>query len=853
MNIIGTDSSDILIGTADADVINGRGGRDWIRGRGGDDSIGGDAGNDALSGGTGQDTLTGGEGDDFLSGDAGDDSIDGGGGTDTAVYVGALGGVSADLASGLVSGAAGNDTLAGIEDLVGSPFVDVLAGDAAANHLDGAAGNDLLEGRAGDDTLAGGTGDDTVDGGAGVDRASYDGARGPVTVNLQAGTASGFAGQDALLSIEQAEGSAFADLLIGTDGGNETLLGGAGEDTLHGGRGEDSLDGGTHDPQLGWDWVSYLSASAAVNVNLATGIASGAAGNDTLARIEGVMGTAFADTLTGDGLDNVLRGNGGNDTIDGAGGTGDWVDYSTAAGAVTASLVTGTSTGADGNDVFTGIERIGGSQFGDVLTGDAGDNRLQGNGGNDTLIGGAGSDGVDYKDASGAVTVHLGQGLATGADGSDTLVGIENVHGSSGFGDSLRGDDGANIIEGRGGNDVIDGAQGLDVAVFSGRFAQYRIAVEVGNFDLVVIGPDGIDRLNNVEVLKFDDRIFVVRQGGSIADRLDGTAAGDLLRGRDGNDEMLGGDGDDAVYGDEGTDTLDGGSGDDLLDGGTGADTMAGGAGNDTYVVDTLGDVLQESEAAAPLARPAAPDAVPLDIGTQIDTVIASITYTLGSFVENLTLAAGAGDLMGTGNTLGNELEGNEGDNVLEGGAGDDTLTGGEGIDTAVYGGQRGEYVLSVEETGGFRLQGPAADGTDIVDVERLRFADMSIALDLEGNAGTVAKFLGAVFGASAVGNADYAGIGLDLADGGMASEALMQLALDARLGAGASNADVVTLLYTNVIGVAPDEAALALYVGLIEDGTYTQQSLGLLAAESSFNLANIDFTGLTETGLAYL
>jgi hypothetical protein len=102
------------------------------------------------------------------------------------------------------------------------------------------------------------------------------------------------------------------------------------------------------------------------------------------------------------------------------------------------------------------------------------------------------------------------------------------------------------------------------------------------------------------------------------------------------------------------------------------------------------------------------------------------------------------------------------------------------------------------------------------------------------------------------VGNQVYVGIGLNYADGGMTYEQLVQLALDVRLGAGASNAAVVDLLYTNVVGVAPDDASRAHFVQLLDSHSYTQASLGVLAADIGYNLANIDFTGLSQHGLAF-
>src|SRR5438034_984500 len=117
--------------------------------------------------------------------------------------------------------------------------------------------------------------------------------------------------------------------------------------------------------------------------------------------------------------------------------------------------------------------------------------------------------------------------------------------------------------------------------------------------------------------------------------------------------------------GNELNNVLTGNSGDNTLDGRTGADTMAAGAGNDTYVVDNAGDVVAENP------------------GEGIDTVRASISYTLGVNVENLTLT-GSADINATGNELSNVLSGNGGNNVLDGGAGADAMAGGAGNDTYV-------------------------------------------------------------------------------------------------------------------------------------------------------------------------
>ena len=132
-----------------------------------------------------------------------------------------------------------------------------------------------------------------------------------VTVSLAAGTGSGGdAAGDTLSGIENLTGSAQADTLTG-DGNANTLDGGGGDDTLNGGAGGDTLIGGS-----GSDTASYAASGAGVTVNLGAGTASGGdAAGDTLSGIENLIGSAQADTLTGDGGDNVLEGGAGGDTL----------------------------------------------------------------------------------------------------------------------------------------------------------------------------------------------------------------------------------------------------------------------------------------------------------------------------------------------------------------------------------------------------------------------------------------------------------------------------------------------------------------------------------------------------------
>ena len=184
-------------------------------------------------------------------------------------------------------------------------------------------------------------------------------------------------------------------------------------------------------------------------------------------------------------------------------------------------------------------------------------------------------------------------------------------------------------------------------------------------------------------------------------------------------------------------------------------------------------------------------------------------------------------------------------------------IDGGDGLDTIRFETPRlASSVSWTHEADGWVLTDMSGqyDPVKFSNLERLIFADAACALDLDASAGQVAKTLGAVFGPTAVTNQQYAGIGLYFVDALHYSYAdLMQLAIHARLGAQPSSAQVVDLLYTNVVGTAPDVATRKVFTDLLDSGTYSVAGLGVMAADTPLNKANIHLVGLAQTGLAYL
>lgn len=228
--------------------------------------------------------------------------------------------------------------------------------------------------------------------------------------------------------------------------------------------------------------------------------------------------------------------------------------------------------------------------------------------------------------------------------------------------------------------------------------------------------------------------------------------------------------------------------------------------------------------------------------------------YQLSGFTRN-RLEGGAGPDRMTGTSLRDSLHGGAGDDLLRGAAGDDVLHGGDGTDIGRYAGSGNDYYLENMGEGGWVVRDLAGnDGRDLAyDVERLQFDDGFVAIDVDGRAGTTARYLGAVFGADAAYDPEFVGIGLALLDLGWSDAELMEIALDAALPDRASDGQVVDLLYLNLFGVLPPAADRAFYVDLIEDGVFSRVTLAQAAADTEWNLENIDWETIQEIGLPYL
>ena len=498
--------------------------------------------------------------------------------------------------------------------------------------------------------------------------------------------------------------------------------------------------------------VENLILTGVLQVNgTGNGLANDMTGNVSANRLDGAAG---ADTMRGGaGHDLYIVDNAGDQVVETLSTDGsDTVQSSvsfTLGDFLEKLILTGTAANGTGNALAN------------QLTGNAGANRLDGGAGADVMWGGAGNDTL-IADHSGDRAIELdGQGTDKVEASANYQLGgyIENLSLTgtgkiNGTGNNLAnfivGNDNANVLNGAGGADTMRGGAGDDIYMMD----------NVGDRAIETDALGGLDTVQsrvNFTLGNFVENLTLT--GTAVA------ATGNSL--------------DNFIVGNDAANQIDGKAG---------ADTMRGGAGNDTYTVDNIADRVLETDAAH---------------GT--DLVNSSVSFTLGNFVENLTLT-GAGAINGTGNALANFITGNSAANILDGKAGADLMRGGAGNDTYV-----------VDDAGDRAIEASAADGTDTVQ--------SSVGFTLGGNLENLT-----LTGAAAINGTGNSAV--NTLTGNAAANLLNGMAGSDTLQGGGGADD---FLFTTALGATNIDHILDMQVGVddivLENAVFTGLAVGALAA----------------------
>ncbi|TAN51641.1 MAG: hypothetical protein EPN21_06155 [Methylococcaceae bacterium] len=345
----------------------------------------------------------------------------------------------------------------------------------------------------------------------------------------------------------------------------------------------------------------------------------------------------------------------------------------------------------------------------DRRNGTSGPDRFDGLSGNDTILGLAGNDTILGSDGADSLNGGSGNDALSGGKGRDTLIGDTGNDYLDGGNDndSLVGGDGQDTFLGGLGADTLVGGNGNDLYQINDISDQLVESASGGSKDGVKASvsatlPTGLEN-------------------GALSGEQDLTLTGNIL-----NNQLIGNNGANLLQGLDGVDSLAGGAGDDTLDGGGGIDRLFGGDGSDVYLVNNSQDSVSEAPGEG-----------------DNDSIQTNSTFTLPDNVETLILT-GEATIDGSGNVLGNLLEGNaaanqlagdDGDDTLNGNAGNDTLdggagsnllNGGAGSDTVYYSGVQADYDPRYDaDSRTWLIDNLNTGDTDqAVDVERLQFAD---------------------------------------------------------------------------------------------------------------------------------
>jgi Ca2+-binding RTX toxin-like protein len=626
------------------------------------------------------------------------------------------------------------DTLAGIENIVGTALSDGLTGDANANRLSGGAGDDQLLGGAGNDTLAGGAGKDLVKGddgddlilqdmervsdilvgGAGNDTVDYSLtnltgiATTGIVANLATGTVTksfagtstdlgGAAGRYIRIYHNDAVAATTTLALTGLKvfaGGIDVAAGkasSAGVDSGSVGGGQFNTPAALTDAVVGGTWNFKSSPSGISNLAYATGAKPYIEldlGPDFKQAIDSISVWGRADLAA---ESNNLRVYVSNEPFVSSATAYADLEANAAVGWLDLAVVD-TAAGMSYTDTLSGIENLIGTALNDSLTGDANANALSGGAGNDTLYGQEGNDTLYGETGDDILGGGIGNDTLYGQEGNDTLygeagddilgggIGNDALYGQEGN-DTLYGETGDDLLGGGIGNDALYGQEGNDTLY--GETGDDLLGGGIGNDALY--GQEGNDTLYGETG---DDLL-----GGGVGnDTLYGQGDNDTLYGEAGDDLLGGGIGNDTLYGQEGNDTLYGETGDDLLGGGVGNDTLYGQEGNDTLYGETGNDSLVGGDGNNSLYGGDGNDTLHEEFSfgdNWMDGQNGNDALYAGGGNDRLFGGDGDDILYGGFGSNGyaddDRLEGQNGNDRLYGGSGSDTLLGGAGDDTADY------------------------------------------------------------------------------------------------------------------------------------------------------------------------